>query len=159
MTSHAMTRSQKIENLDLAINLIREPEHLALHNLNSFISTPQYTSLIGPNIAVKTPQYTGTITVEFDGSIVRYETYGYVHRFADTNAFLEFFKKTLLTPLHACYKMAGDIGGKTMGNSVILQKDNSSYYIREAVGGFEVSVNNQKIIMSYDDVVGFVVGS
>lgn len=154
---NSLTRSQKIGNLDLVLSLIRDDsEKLAMSKQETFSIDTQYTSLIGPNITVTTPQYTGVITVDFEGNVVRYDTYGYRHRFADNNAFVTFLHSTLESPLHACHKLAGEIGGKTMGNAVILQKDNVAYFIVEAPGGFEMKFSNQKITMSYDDIVGLL---
>jgi hypothetical protein len=154
---NSLTRSQKIENLDLLLNLvIGDAEKLAMSKQESFSVVTQYTSLIGPNITITTPQYTGVITVDFEGSVVRFDTYGFRHRFADNNAFLTFFMKTLESPLHACHKLAGEIGGKTMGNNVILQKENVAYFITEIPGGFEMKFSNQKIMSSFDDIVGLL---
>ena len=43
-----------------------------------------------------------------------------------------------------------------MGNAIILSKDNVAYYITEIHGGFEMKFSNQKITMSYDDIVGLL---
>lgn len=152
-----MNRTQKISGLDLALHLMNvDPAALAARNQDMFKIKTEYTSLRGPNITLETPQYSGNVTVDFAGNVVRFETYGYVHRFADQNAFLVFFEKTLESPLHACHKLAGEIGGKTMGNSIILSRDNVAYYLVEARGGFDVSFNNEKMFMSYDDVVALL---
>lgn len=140
-----MSRAQKIKNIELALELKNDPR---------IKLATSYTSLIGPNIVIETPQYTGTVTVEQGASnIVRFDTYGYVHRFANSGDFLTFFDRTLELPLHAIHSMCGLIGGRTMGNAIVLNRNGSTYFITEVKGGFEVNVNNELIHMSYDDIV------
>jgi hypothetical protein len=140
-----MSRAQKIKNIELALVLKEDPRIKMATSM---------TSLIGPNIVIETPQYTGTVTVEMGVSnIVRFDTYGYVHRFANSGDFISFFLRTLESPLHAIHTLCGEIGGRTMGNAIILNRNGSTYYIPEVKGGFEVNVNNEATHMSYDDIV------
>lgn len=144
-----MSRAKKIHNIELRLQLFlkENPQH-DVHIAASL------TSLIGPNIVIETPQYTGTVTVDFgETQIVRYDTYGHIHRFANPNDFLAFFSRTLQTPLHAIHKLCEAIGGRTMGNSIILSRDSATYYITEVKGGFTISVNNEDTYMSFDDIV------
>lgn len=139
-----MSRAQKIKNIELA---------LELDNTSNVRHATSYTSLIGPNIVIETPQYTGTVTVEQGASnLVRFDTYGYVHRFANAGDFIIFFRNTLKTPLHAVHKLCELVGGRTMGNSIVLNRNGSTYYIVEVRSGFEVNVNNETIHMSFDDI-------
>jgi hypothetical protein len=147
-----MSRAKKIRNIELRLELFlkENPQHRVR------IAT-SLTSLIGPNIVVETPQYTGTVTVDFgESNIVRFDTYGYVHRFANPNDFHNFFVRTLNAPLHAVHKLCGEIGGNTMGNSIILTRNGASYYIVEVKGGFDVTVNNETTTMTYDDIVTYL---
>lgn len=140
-----MSRAQKIRNIELALQL-KKPANVKL--------ATSMTSLIGPNIVIETPQYTGTVTVDMGASnIVRFDTYGYVHRFANSGDFLAFFERTLQSPLHAIHTLCGEVGGRTMGNTIILNHNGSAYYIVEVKGGFEVNVNNEALHMSYADIV------
>jgi hypothetical protein len=145
-----MNRSQKIHNIDLALQLAHT------NHGGDFSHEAVYTGLIGPHVNIKTPQYEATVTVEHEGSIVKLETYGYVHRFADLPKFLEFFSETVKEPSHAVAELARSIGGKTMGKSVVLRQGKISYYIQETDGGFIVHANNDKIFMSGADIVAMV---
>lgn len=145
-----MNRSQKIHNIDLALQLAHK------NHDGDFSHEAVYTGMIGPHVNVKTPQYEATATVEHEGSIIKYNTYGYVHRFADLPKFLHFFEETVKKPTHAVVELANSIGGKTMGNAVVLRQGKVSYYIREVEHGFMVHVNNDKIFMSGSDIVDMV---
>lgn len=144
-----MSRAKKICNIELMLQLLlKETARTDVHIASAL------TSLIGPNIVIETPQYTGTVTVDFgESNIVRFDTYGYVHRFANPNDFHNFFARTLNAPLHAVHKLCEEIGGRTMGNSIVLTRNGSSYYITEVKSGFDVSVNNETMNMTYDDIV------
>lgn len=145
-----LTRTQKIQNLEVLLVCHRS-------NTNSDHDiTVSLTAMIGPNIEIRTEQYTGVVTVDFEGSVVRFDTYGYRHRFADSAAFMSFFEKTVESPLHAVHTLAGVVGGKTLGNSVVLNKNETAFYITEVQGGFTVASNNEKTFMSYDDIVSLL---
>lgn len=145
-----MNRSQKIHNADLALQLVHT------NHGGDFNHEPVYTGMIGPHINITTPQYEATVTVEHEGSIIKLNAYGYVHRFADLPKFLSFFEETVKEPTQAVKELAHNIGGKTMGKAVVLRQGKVSYYIREADNGFMVHVNNDKIFMSGSDIVDMV---
>lgn len=145
-----MNRSQKVHNIDLALQLAHK------NHDGAFDHEAVYTGMIGPHINIKTPQYEATATVEHEGSIIKLDTYGYVHRFADLPKFLQFFEETVKEPTQAVKALANDIGGKTMGNATVLRQGKVSYYVREVENGFMVHVNNDKIFMSGSDIVDMV---
>lgn len=145
-----MNRSQKIHNIDLALQLAHT------NHGGDFHHDAVYTSLIGPHIEIKTPRYEAIVTVEFEGSIVKLDTYGYVHRFADLPKFLQFFEETVKEPHSAVAELARSIGGKTMGKYVVLRHGKITYFIQEVDGGFMVHANNDKIFMSGADIVAMV---
>ncbi len=140
-----MNRSQKIHNIDLALALMSKDFPDVKH-------TPVYTALEGPHINITTAQFEAKVTVEFEGSIVKFNTYGYVHRFADLPKFISFFQQTVKTPNEAIAELAHAIGGKTMGDAIVLRSEPLSYYIHETSGGYTVHANNDKIFMSGDDI-------
>lgn len=145
-----MNRSQKIHNVDLALQLAHT------NHGGDFSHEAVYTGMIGPHVNVKTPQYEATVTVEHEGSIIKFNTYGYMHRFADLPKFLQFFEETVKEPTLAVKELASSIGGKSMGSALVLRQGKISYYIREVENGFMLHVNNDKIFMSGSDIVEMV---
>ena len=138
-------RAQKIDSISAMLLLI-EPA-----NFNVQVN---YSGLQGPHIVVKTPQYEGTVTVDFKGTIVRYDMYGFRQRFADPSAFHNFFLRTLEAPTPACLSLAKALNGKTAGSIVIASLKKVPYVFTEQKNGmFEVNFNNQKTTMSLDDIL------
>lgn len=150
-----MTRADKIKNIELSLQ-VRLNQSPATPQ--EFSYDPQYSGLNGPHINIVTPQYEGTAYVEFEGSMVSFETYGYTHRFTDIPRFLEFFEQSLTTPLHAIFQLAKSLGGKTLGNTIVLRKGEQSYYITEVPNGFMLFAGSEKMLMSSADIIGLIGG-
>jgi uncharacterized protein YkuJ len=140
------TRSDKIENIFMALGL--------LENSKEFEREMVLTSLIGPHILVSIPnQYDAVITVPFEGPVVICEINGSVQRFAETGAFLEFFRRTLEPARPATLALAAVVPDSTrVGNSVVFERRGVVYTCVEDKGIFEVRYNNQKMSMAHDDI-------
>lgn len=150
-----MTRADKIKNIELVLQIRLNRSPVAVPE---FSFDPQYSGLQGPHINIVTSQYEGTVYVEFEGSMVRFETYGYTHRFTDVPRFLEFIEQSLTTPLHAIFQLAKTLGGKTLGNTIVLRKGEQSYYITEVPNGFMLHAGSEKMLMSSADIIGLIGG-
>ena len=147
--TNVVSREQKIESIE-SILLMHAKDFAG------FQVTTHYSGLQGPHVSIKTPQYEGDVTVEFSGSIVRFDIEGFRQRFADTSAFFNFFKRTLQAPSPACVSLAAALHGKTAGVCVVAVHNKIPYMFTEKEGMnnmFEASFNNQKTLMALTDII------
>ena len=148
-----LSRIQKIDNIQIALNLVVSPK-----GHDEFETHLTRTSLIGPHLTIKTPHYVGTVTASFESPVITFEVLGIKQRYADTAAFVEAFQRTLEPSRPATNTLTSLIPESTrMGNSVAFERRGTVYLCVEQDGLFEVRYNNQKMVVSHDDIVALFV--
>lgn len=143
------TRSDKIENIFMALSMLEKPDATP----KRFNLDVTHTSLIGPYLAVSTSDYEMLITVPKEGPVVICEIRGIKQRFAESGAFLDFFRRSLEPARPATNTLAALIPDSTrVGNSVVFERRGTIYMCVEEGGSFDVRYNNQKMTMTHDDI-------
>jgi len=144
-----LTRADKVQNIAIGLHVDQpNPDH------EKYETEVVLTSLLGPHIVIKTPRYKGLVKVSFEGPVVTYEIKGVQQRFADSAAFLAFFRTSLESPRPATNSLATALtDALRVGNSVIFERRGTVYHCVEKSGMFEVRYNNQKMDMSGDDIL------
>lgn len=144
-----VSRSDKIESIALALHLVEPTDQQ-----DPFSVDVTHTSLIGPHITIKTLRYQGVVTVSMESPVVIYDIKGIKQRFADSAAFLDFFRSSLAPSRPATNSLATALDGATrVGNSVIFERRGTVYLCIEQNEQFEVRYNNQKMHMAADDIL------